>query len=129
MAHPTKKGFIKGRLQGMLYAFKGIKILVTTEDSIKAQLCIGLFAVILGFIYNISLTEWMLQITVSGLVLVAEALNTAIEKVADFIHPNHHKEIGTIKDVAAGAAAFAAIISLIVGSIIYIPKITYTLFG
>lgn len=117
-------GFIKRRLRGITFAFKGIKILATTEDSIKAQLFIGLFAIILGFIFNISLTEWMLQITVSGLVLVAEALNTAVEKIADFVHPDFHKKIATIKDVAAGAAGFAAIISIIVGCIIYIPKIT-----
>ncbi|WP_075343235.1 diacylglycerol kinase family protein [Tenacibaculum agarivorans] len=120
----TKNGFVKRRLKGINYALKGIFILATTEDSIKAQLFIGLFAVILGIIFNISATEWMIQLTVSGLVLVAEALNTAVEKVADFIHPEFHNKIGTIKDVAAGAAGMAAIISIIIGCIIYIPKIT-----
>ena len=67
--------------------------------------------------------EWMIQLTVIGLVLVAEALNTAIEKMADFIHPDFHDKIGTIKDIAAGSAGFAAIISIIIGCIIYIPKI------
>ena len=119
----NKDGFIKRRLKGVGYALKGILILATTEDSIKAQFFIGLFAVILGFAFNISATEWMIQLTVTGLVLVAEALNTAVEKIADFIHPEYHNKIGTIKDVAAGAAGFAAIISLIVGSIIYVPKI------
>ncbi len=119
-----KDGFVKRRLKGVKYALKGIVILATTEDSIKAQFFIGLFVIALGFIFNISSTEWMIQLTVTGLVLVAEALNTAVEKVADFIHPEFHNKIGVIKDVAAGAAGFAAIISLIVGCIIYIPKIT-----
>ena len=119
-----KDGFVKRRLKGVKYALKGIVILATTEDSIKAQFFIGLFVIALGFIFNISSTEWMIQLTVTGLVLVAEALNTAVEKVADFIHPEFHDKIGVIKDVAAGAAGFAAIISLIVGCIIYIPKIT-----
>ena len=55
--------------------------------------------------------------------LVAEALNTAIEKVADFIHPDYHEKIGFIKDIAAGGPAFAALASLIIAGIIYIPKI------
>ena len=119
----NKNGFIKRRLKGVSYALKGILILATTEDSIKAQFFIGLFAVVLGFLFNISSIECMIQLTVTGLVLVADALNTAVEKIADFIHPEYHSKIGTIKDVAAGAAGFAAIISLIVGSIIYVPKI------
>lgn len=118
-----KDGFLIGRLKGVKYSLKGIRILATTEDSIKAQLILGLFAVFLGVIFKISATEWMIQLTVSGLVLVAEALNTAIEKIADFVHPNYHKQIGMIKDIGAGAAGIAAIISLIVGCIIYIPKI------
>ncbi|WP_299682537.1 diacylglycerol kinase [uncultured Tenacibaculum sp.] len=124
METSSKDGFIKRRIKGVSYAFKGMRILTTTEDSIKAQFIIGLFAVVLGFVFNISATEWMIQLTVSGLVLVAEALNTAVEKVADFIHPEFNNKIGIIKDVAAGAAGFAAIISIIVGCIIYIPKIT-----
>ena len=45
------------------------------------------------------------------------------EKIADFIHPEHHKKIGTIKDISAGAAFFAAIFAVIIGFIIYIPKL------
>ena len=122
MMHP-KEGFINKRLRGITYALKGIKILITTEDSIKAQFFIGLLTVIMGFVFNISLTEWMIQLSLCGLVLTAEALNTAIEKVANFIHPDYHEKIGVIKDVAAGAAGFAAIIACIIGGIIYIPKI------
>ncbi len=119
----TKSGFIKRRLKGITYSFKGILILITTEDSIKAQFFIGLFITLFGFIFNISAIEWMIQLTIIGVVLVAEALNTAVEKIADFIHPEYHNKIGVIKDVAAGAAGFAAIISIIIGCIIYIPKI------
>ena len=118
------KGFIRGRLKAITYSLKGIKILITSEDSIKAQCIIGLFVTILGFIFKISPIEWMLQFLVIGLVLVAEALNTAIEKIADFIHPDYHNKIGIIKDVGAGAAGIAAIISIILASIIYIPKIS-----
>ena len=118
-----KDGFIIGRIRSLKYALKGMWILMTTEDSIKAQLFFALIATILGFYFEISATEWAIQVMVIGLVLVAEAANTAIEEVADFIHPEFHEKIGLIKDIAAGAPSFAAFISLIVAGIIYIPKI------
>lgn len=116
-------GFIKGRLKSIKFALRGMWLLVTTEDSIKVQTCIAIMATIAGFYFNISTTEWMIQFLVIGLVLVAEAANTAVEKVADFIHPEYHKKIGFIKDIAAGAPAIAALISLIIAGIIYAPKI------
>lgn len=119
-----KDGFFIGRLKSFKYAFKGILILIRTEDSIKVQVTVALFATILGFYFGISIIEWMLQTIVIGLVLMAEAANTAIEKIADFIHPEYHKKIEVIKDVAAGIPGFAALVSLIVAGIIYIPKVT-----
>ncbi|CAM1339829.1 diacylglycerol kinase family protein [Tenacibaculum aestuarii] len=116
-------GFLKGRIRSIKFALKGMWLLMTTEDSIKAQLTFALIATIFGVYFDISATEWMFQTLVIGIVLVAEALNTAVEKVADFVHPDYHEKIGFIKDIAAGAPAFAAMISLIIAGIIYLPKI------
>lgn len=116
--------FLRGRLRSFKFALRGMWLLITTEDSIKAQLFIAIVATILGFYFDISNIEWMIQFLAIGLVLVAEAVNTAIEEVADFIHPNYHKKIGLIKDIAAGAPSFAAFVSLIIAGFIYIPKIT-----
>lgn len=115
--------FLRGRLRSVKFAIRGMWLLATTEDSIKAQLFFALIATILGFCFDISNVEWMLQFIVIGMVLVAEALNTAVEKVADFIHPEYHEKIGFIKDIAAGAPSFAAFTSLIIAGFIYIPKI------
>ena len=116
--------FLRGRLRSLKFALRGMWFLITTEDSIKAQLFIALIATALGFYFDISNLEWMIQFLAIGLVLVAEAVNTTIEEVADFIHPDYHKKIGLIKDIAAGAPSFAAFISLIIAGFIYIPKIT-----
>ena len=97
--------------------------MITTENSIKVQVFIALISIALGFYLDISALEWLAQILVIGLVLVAESLNTGIEKLSDFVHPDYHKKIGIIKDISAGAAGIAAIISLIVAGIIYFPKI------
>jgi diacylglycerol kinase (ATP) len=118
-----KDGFLRGRIRSLKFALKGMWILMTTEDSIKAQLFFAFIATLLGFYFEISANEWAIQVIVIGLVLVAEAANTAIEEVADFIHPEFHEKIGLIKDIAAGAPSFAAFISLIVAGIIYVPKI------
>ncbi len=115
-------GFIKGRIRSLKFALKGAYLLLTTEHSIMVQFSIGIAVTILGFIKDISATEWMLQLLAIGMVLVAESLNTGIEKLSDFVHPDFHKKIGFIKDISAGAATFAAIITFIIGLIIYIPK-------
>lgn len=115
-------GFIKGRIRSLKFALKGAYLLLTTEHSIMVQFSAGIAVTILGFVKDISATEWMLQLLAVGMVLVAESLNTGIEKLCDFVHPDFHKKIGFIKDISAGAATFAAIIAFIIGLIIYIPK-------
>ena len=119
----AKDSFIRGRLRSLKFAFKGAWLLLTTEDSIKMQVFMAVIVTIMGFCFDISNIEWMLQFLAIGMVLVAEALNTAVEKIADFVHPDFHAKIGFIKDIAAGAPVFAGIISLILAGFIYIPKI------
>lgn len=115
--------FFKGRMKSIGYAFKGLWILITTEHSIISQISIGLIMCVLGFYFKISSVEWMFQILAIGLILTAESLNTAIEAVCDYIQPNFDKKIGKIKDITAGAVTFAALTAMIIGGIIYIPKL------
>ena len=110
-----------GRLKSMVFALKGAFKLVTTEHSIIVQSIIAILITIAGFYFGITRIEWMIQILVFGLVLSIEGLNTAVEKVADFIHPEYHKRIGFIKDIAAGAVFFAALTAIVIGCIIYFP--------
>ncbi|HET7361221.1 MAG TPA: diacylglycerol kinase family protein [Salinimicrobium sp.] len=116
--------FITGRIRGGGYAIKGAWLLIKHEHSIQAQLCIGILVCIAGFYFNITPTEWMFQLLSIGLVMAAEGLNTATEKIADFVHPDLHSKIAHIKDVAAGAVFFAAVIAVIIGAIIYFPYIS-----
>ncbi len=117
-----KDNFLIGRLKSVRFSLQGIWLLITTEASIKVQLVIAVIATIMGFQFNISSTEWLIQITMIAIVLVAESLNTGIEKLSDFVQPEYHDKIKIVKDISAGAVGIAAIISLIVGGIIYIPK-------
>lgn len=119
-----KTSFISGRIKSIIYAFKGLYLLATTEHSIISQLFISVAMCIVGFYMEISPVEWMFQIVAIGLVLTAEGLNTAIEAICDYIQPNFDKKIGFIKDIAAGAVTFAALTAVVIGAIIYLPKLT-----
>ncbi|MCF6346752.1 MAG: diacylglycerol kinase [Flavobacteriaceae bacterium] len=116
--------FLRGRIRSFKFALRGAWLLITTEPSIMVQFSIAIIMTIVGFVFDISAIEWMFQLLAIGLVLVAESLNTGIEKLSDFIHPDYHKKIGFIKDISAGAAIIAAIIAVIIGLIIYLPKIS-----
>ena len=115
--------FVKGRLKSFVYAFKGAYKLITTEHSVMVQFLIAVAVTIAGFFFSLSANEWMFQTLAIGLVLGVEGVNTAIEKVADFIHPEFNERIGFIKDIAAGAVFLAALAALVIGVIIYYPKI------
>jgi diacylglycerol kinase (ATP) len=114
--------FFSGRFKSMGFALKGALKLITTEHSVMVQSAIGVLLIIAGFYFHITTTEWLFQILAIGLVLSVEGLNTAVEKIADFIHPNYHEKIGFIKDIAAGAVFFAAMTAIAIGLIIYVPK-------
>lgn len=123
MPNPNKESFIINRLKSVGYAFKGLVILIKTENSIKLQLLVVFIVTIAGFYFNISKTEWLIQLVMIAMVMSVEGANTAIEHMADFIHPEQHPKIGRIKDVGAGAVFIASIVAIIVACVIYLPKI------
>lgn len=110
-----------GRLKSMVFAAKGAYKLITTEHSVMVQSSLAVCMIIAGFYFGITKAEWLVQTLAIGLVLGVEGLNTAVEKIADFIHPDYHERIGFIKDIAAGAVFFAAMTAIAIGAIIYIP--------
>lgn len=123
MAFEKDNTFFTGRLKSVGYAFKGAIKLITSEHSVMIQFSLAVALLFAGFFFDISMTEWMFQTLAIGLVLGVESLNTAVEKIADFIHPDYHEKIGFIKDIAAGAVFFAAMTAIAIGCMIYIPKI------
>jgi len=114
--------FLGKRIKGCGYAIKGAWTLIKTEPSIQVQTVIAILVTIAGFYFEITSNEWMFQIFAIGLVMSIEGINSAIEEIADFVHPDFHNKIGVIKDIAAGAVFFAAIVAIVIACIIYIPK-------
>ena len=117
-----KETLLQNRIKGVKVALKGALLLLRTEASIKVQFGVAVIMTIAGFVFNISTTEWMIQIFAIGLVMGIEGMNTAVEKLADFVHPEQHEKIGFLKDVSAGAVMIVSIAAVIVGLIIYLPK-------
>ncbi len=115
------KKFIAGRIKAVFYSLNGAFHLLKTEHSIQAQTIISVIFIFLGFYFKISPTEWMFKILAIALILSIESLNTAVEKICDYIHPDHNKKIGIIKDISAGAAFFAFIYAFSTVCYIYYP--------
>ena len=116
--------FIKKRIKGLIIAISGMFFLLKNEDSIKVQSLFFLLFIFLGYYFEITKNEWIIDIILIGFILTAEALNTVAEKICDFINPKYDDRIKLIKDISAGAVSFAVISSLIVLIIIYYPYIS-----
>ncbi len=120
---PNNRLSISGRVLSFKYAFNGLKILLKQEPNAKFHLIAAVVVVVAGFLFSISLPEWMALIFAIALVIAFETINTAIETFADFVHPENHEAIKKIKDLTAGAVLVSAIAALLVGMLIFMPKI------
>ena len=102
---------------------RGIKLVIKSERNIKIQLVFAILVTILGFMFRISFVEWAVLAVTIFFVLVTEVLNTAVEKTVDMITDKYDECARNVKDISAGAVLFSAICSIIVGIIIFLPKI------
>lgn len=115
--------FLKRLYISFGYGFNGIFHVLKKEEHLKIHVVISLLVIIAGFCFKISPMEWMIIVLCIGLVISAELMNTAIERLSDIVNPNHNPNIGLVKDIAAGAVIITAIISVIIGMLIFLPKI------
>lgn len=121
--HNENNFSITERLRSFKYAFNGLKILFIKEHNARIHLMISLLVLIFGYIFNISHMEWLIVLFLIGLVLSMEAINSAIEVLADFVSPQKNEMIKRVKDLSAGAVLIASIIAAICGFKIFIPRI------
>lgn len=105
------------------YAWKGIRSVFSTEQNMKIHVGVAVLALGLGYLLKISSVEWIAVVLCIGLVFSAEMFNTALEILVDKVSPQKDPIAGKIKDISAGAVLIAAIISVIVGVIIFLPKL------
>jgi len=114
--------YIKLRIKSFVFAFKGL-MLLWKEANFRIHCVAFVLVLIVSFYLEISRLEWIFVLLSSTLVLVSEAINTAIEKTLDFIKTENDKRIEVIKDISAAFVLIAAISAVVVGGVIFIPKI------
>jgi diacylglycerol kinase len=119
----AKQNFLRSRIQSFKLAFHGINLVFNTQSNFRIQLIIGIIALILGFLLKISTTQWCMVILVSGLVLTAESINSSLEYLCDKVEDHHDETIKKVKDISAGAVLISSMSALIIGLIIFLPKI------
>lgn len=110
-------------MKRFIYAFKGILTAFRTQLNFRIHSLAVLLVIIAGFLFKLNPVEWALILLAAGLVPALELVNTAIESLVDFISPDYNEKAGRIKDIAAGAVLIAAIVSVFIGLILFLPKI------
>lgn len=122
----TKTPFsIRARLKSFTYAFQGWKVLIGQEHNSRIHLVAAILAVITGVLLKIATWEWIIIVLSICLVFAAEAFNSALEYLCNFVSPQYHELIKKIKDLSALAVLFIAVGALISGLIIFLPKILH----
>lgn len=113
---------MKKQIESFLYAFNGIRCAFKSEAHLKFHCCIALLVIVCGFLFQISIMEWIACLLCIGSVISAELINTAIEAVTDLATKESHPLAKKAKDVAAGAVLVSAITAATIGLLIFVPK-------
>ena len=111
-------------LKSFAYAINGIVYFFANDRNGRIHLAAAVWVTIAGIYFNISVMEWMILLLCIALVISMEMLNHALENICDSVHTAHHPLIKTAKDVAAAAVLCSAVISAVIGMLIFVPKIS-----
>lgn len=105
------------------HAFAGLAYLLRSQPNARIHAVITAIAVTLGLALGFTRIEWALLIGAIGLVWLAELFNTAVEALVDLVSPEHHRLAGASKDLAAAAVLVAALTSLLIGLLLFLPRL------
>ncbi|QGT99983.1 Diacylglycerol kinase [Candidatus Syntrophocurvum alkaliphilum] len=104
-------------------AFSGLLYTIVSQRNMKIHLLVAIVVVFFALFLGVSKIEWGILILTIFIVLIAETINTSLEKTVDLITNKYHPLAGLVKNIAAGAVLLAAINAVIIGFIIFIPYI------
>lgn len=119
-----KRFSIYARIASFKHAFRGASLLIGQQHNARVHLFATVLVIAAGVTFSITSVEWMLLLLTIGGVWMGEALNTAVEYIADALHPEPHPLIKNAKDVAAAAVLVFALCAGLVGLLIFIPYLT-----
>lgn len=118
MKGKKKKGII-----GLTYALNGLKEAFLRERNFRIHLYITVIVICFSIFFRLSLMEWMFILIMIHIVLICELINSLMERLIDYVKPEYHPQAKIIKDISAAVVLIAAIFSVIIGCMIFIPKI------
>lgn len=110
-------------MQSFVDAGRGFLTVLRTEWNFRIHAVVALLVTIAGFVFRIDEGEWLAVVLSAGLVFMAEVFNTAMEYLADAVHPEADQGVGMAKDAAAGGVLIAAVAAAVVGAIVFFPKV------
>jgi len=105
------------------FAIEGLEIAILKGRNFRIQVIFGVIAIVFGFIFKLSQIEWLILILIICFVLILELINTAIEEIVNIVSPQIQPKAKIAKDVSAGAVLIASVGSVIVGALIFLPKL------
>lgn len=105
------------------YAFEGVKTTFQEERNMRIHVFAGTFALLMGILFSLSITEWLWIVLSSFLVFVMEILNTVIENLVDLVTTDFHPLAKKVKDMAAAAVLSTTVFAVVTGLLIFMPKI------
>ena len=114
---------LKRLTSSLKYAYDGLKYAYKNEQSMTIHIIVTLIVITLGIILNISSYEWIIVILCTGIMMCFELVNTSIEAAVDLTTNEYNEKAKVAKDVAAAVSLVFSITSIIVGLIIFIPKV------
>jgi len=101
-------------IRRLRFAMDGIQTAFRRERSFRVQVAAGTAVLLALLLRQPSAMWWAIGAMATGMVLVAELFNTAVEALADHLHPEQHPEIRAVKDIAAGAVLLASVFAALV---------------
>ena len=104
-------------------AFRGIRHCLRAERNMRVHLAATVAVILLAVCLRVSRGELACLLLAIGMVTAAEAMNTAVERLCDFVEEKHNPRIGIIKDMAAGGVLLAAIFAAAMGATIFLPPV------
>lgn len=110
-------------LRSFIYAWDGVRYVISTQRNMRVHLALGALAVALGVYLRLSAIEWAVLFVAMALVLVSEMMNTVVEAIVDLTSPRYHPLAKVAKDAAAGAVLLNAALSVIIGLFVFVPHL------
>lgn len=117
----------KSLLGSFKNAYNGLKYAYYAENHLRSHIVMAFFAIFMAYFLDVSRIEWLIIIASIFFVITLELINTSIEVIIDMIEPNENPLAGLVKDISAGAVLLSAMLALINGLVIFVPKLIYVI--